>query len=317
MLKSDLEACSIEIKELKQRLDHSSRCKVFSPPCEVCGALKGKLLYAIKENSKLKQEVAYLFSHLERTIVSEQMIEDDLSQVEESATKSTYKLGVGFERCEDKGEKSPPKFVPSSNYHKEEEALKPIKTQYPSNPKPSFNPMRGVKKNTPNLGEEVYICIFCGCAGHSDGFCFQRKRMEKSPVDYARNSYHDEFLDFLPRFSSRALSHFSHGPNHRSYAFGSQESGFVPRCFGVDPRSHHGVHPLHRLGFPDRGVYSHFEPSHFDGPCFPCHGSRPTHSNGEAQRMVKTSSGRMVKCWIPKIFLTNPNIEPSTFSHSM
>jgi hypothetical protein len=25
----------------------------------------------------------------------------------------------------------------------------------------------------------------------------------------------------------------------------------------------------------------------------------------------------MVKCWIPKIFLTNPNTEPSTFSHSM
>jgi hypothetical protein len=31
MLKSDLESCSIEIKELKQRLDHSSHYKVFSP----------------------------------------------------------------------------------------------------------------------------------------------------------------------------------------------------------------------------------------------------------------------------------------------
>jgi hypothetical protein len=31
------------------------------------------------------------------------MIEDDLSRVEESATKSTYKLGVGFERCEKEG----------------------------------------------------------------------------------------------------------------------------------------------------------------------------------------------------------------------
>jgi hypothetical protein len=31
------------------------------------------------------------------------MIEEDLSWVEESATKSTYRLGVGFERCEDKG----------------------------------------------------------------------------------------------------------------------------------------------------------------------------------------------------------------------
>jgi hypothetical protein len=53
-------------------------------------------------------------------MVSEKMIEDDLSHVEESAIKSTYKLGVGFERCEDKGEKSAPKFVPSSNYQKEE-----------------------------------------------------------------------------------------------------------------------------------------------------------------------------------------------------
>jgi hypothetical protein len=41
-------------------------------------------------------------------VVSEKMIEDDLSHVEESATKSTYKLGVSFERCEDKGVKSAP-----------------------------------------------------------------------------------------------------------------------------------------------------------------------------------------------------------------
>jgi hypothetical protein len=40
MLKSDLEACSIEIKELKQILDHSSCCKVFSPPCEVLVLLR-------------------------------------------------------------------------------------------------------------------------------------------------------------------------------------------------------------------------------------------------------------------------------------
>jgi hypothetical protein len=72
--------------------------------------------------------------------LSEKIIEGDLSRVEERATKSTYKLGVGFERCEDKGEMSAPKFVPSSNYHKEVEALKPTKTNYPSNPKPSFNP---------------------------------------------------------------------------------------------------------------------------------------------------------------------------------
>jgi hypothetical protein len=58
--------------------------------------LKGKLFYATKENIELKQEVAYLTSHLERIVVSEKLIEDDLSRVEESANKSTYKLGVGF-----------------------------------------------------------------------------------------------------------------------------------------------------------------------------------------------------------------------------
>jgi hypothetical protein len=68
-----------------------------------------------------------LTPRLQKTALSKKMIEDDLSRVEESATKSTYKLGVGFERCEDKGERSATKFVPSSNYHKEEEALKPTK----------------------------------------------------------------------------------------------------------------------------------------------------------------------------------------------
>jgi hypothetical protein len=68
-----------------------------------------------------------LTARLEKTILSEKIIEEDLSQVEESATKSTYKLGIEFERCETKDEKSAPKFVPSSSYHKEEEALKPTK----------------------------------------------------------------------------------------------------------------------------------------------------------------------------------------------
>jgi hypothetical protein len=66
--------------------------------------LKGKLFHATKENIELKQEVAYLTSRLDRTVVSEKMIEDDLSRVEESATKSTYKFGVGFEGCENKEE---------------------------------------------------------------------------------------------------------------------------------------------------------------------------------------------------------------------
>jgi hypothetical protein len=40
---------------------------------------------------------------LEEPILSEKIIEDDLSRVEECANKSTYKLGIGFERCKKKG----------------------------------------------------------------------------------------------------------------------------------------------------------------------------------------------------------------------
>jgi hypothetical protein len=132
-------------------------------------------------------------------------------------------------RCEDKSEKIAPKFVPTSNYHKEEETIKSSKTHYPSSPKPSFNPKREVRKETPKPREDAFVCMFCGSAGHLDEFCFCRKRIEKMRFDYARNSYRDEFSDFypcshshsLPRTSFCALSHFSHGPNHRSYGFAS------------------------------------------------------------------------------------------------
>jgi hypothetical protein len=170
---------AVEIKNLKCQIDRSSRYSVLSPPCDVCGSLKGKLFHTTKENTKLKREVAYLSAHLEKTWLSEKIIEDDLSQVEYSATKSTYKLGVGFEKCENKGKKSAPKFIPSSNYHKEEEALKPTKTHYPSNLKPSFNPKRAVRKETPKLRDKAFVSMFYDHASHLDDFCFRRMRIEK------------------------------------------------------------------------------------------------------------------------------------------
>jgi hypothetical protein len=161
--------------------------------------------------------------------MNEKLIEDSLSRVEKSATKSTYKLDVVFDRCKDKREKSVPKFIPSSTYHQEEKTIKSTKAHYSSNPNHSFNPKREVRKEIPKLREEAFICIFCGRVGHLDEFCFCCKRIEKMRFDYARNSYRDEFLDFLPRSyshalpctSSHALPQFSHGPNHRSYDFGS------------------------------------------------------------------------------------------------
>jgi hypothetical protein len=82
LLRSDLEACAVEIKDLKHQIAHSSRYTILSPLCDVCGSLKGKLFHATKENTELKQEIAYLTSHLERIVVSEKLIEDDLSRVE-------------------------------------------------------------------------------------------------------------------------------------------------------------------------------------------------------------------------------------------
>jgi hypothetical protein len=180
LLRSDLEATAIDFKDLKDKLHHSSRYTVLSPLSEPCVSLKGKLFHAIKENTELQLEVAYLTVHLEKTILSEKMIEEDWSRVEESATKSTYRLGVGFERFEDKGEKSASKFILSSTDHKEEATIKPTKAHYPSNPKPSFNPKREARKEIPRPREEAFVCMFCGYADHLDEFASGIRELRES-----------------------------------------------------------------------------------------------------------------------------------------
>jgi hypothetical protein len=125
------------------------------------------------------------------------------------------------------------------------------------------------------------------------------------------------FSRALPHTSSCALPQFAHGPNHRSYGFGLRENCFEPRRFGYGPRPHRGDCFPRRPYFSTGGSIPHLELRHLDGPRFPRHGSRPTRPSGEVQSTVKTSSGRMVKCWISKIYLTNPSMEPSTPSHPM
>jgi hypothetical protein len=70
----------------------------------------------------------------------------------------------------------------------------------------------------------------------------------------------------------------------------------VSSRFDYGPRSHHGDRFPCRHDFPAGGSYTRFEPRHLDGPHFPRRGSRPTSSNGEVQKTVKTSSGLMVNC---------------------
>jgi hypothetical protein len=54
VLRSDLEVAVIEIKDLNNKLDHSSCYTVLSPPCEACISLKSKLLHATKEKTVLQ-----------------------------------------------------------------------------------------------------------------------------------------------------------------------------------------------------------------------------------------------------------------------
>jgi hypothetical protein len=53
LLRSDLEAAAVEIKDLKHKFDHSSSYTVLSPPCEACVSLKDKFFHATKENIEL------------------------------------------------------------------------------------------------------------------------------------------------------------------------------------------------------------------------------------------------------------------------
>jgi hypothetical protein len=96
LFRSNLEVAAVEVKDLTHKLDYSSRYTILSPPCEACVSLKGKLFHATKENPELQQGVTYLTVCLEKTILSEKMIEEDLSLVDERATKSTNRLGLGL-----------------------------------------------------------------------------------------------------------------------------------------------------------------------------------------------------------------------------
>jgi hypothetical protein len=51
LLRSDLELSVVKIKDLKCQIDHSSHYSVLSPPCNVCGSLKGNFSMIPKRTS--------------------------------------------------------------------------------------------------------------------------------------------------------------------------------------------------------------------------------------------------------------------------
>jgi hypothetical protein len=91
----------------------------------------------------------------------------------------------------------------------------------------------------------------------------------------------------------------------------------VPRHFGYGSRPHHSDRFPRRPNFSTGGSHTHFDPRHLDDPHFPHRGSRSTRPSGEVLKTVKTFLDHMVKCWISKIYLTNPSTEASTSSHPM
>jgi hypothetical protein len=297
--------------DLKYKLDHSSRYTVLSPPCEVCVSLKGKLVYATKENTELQQKVTYLIAHLEKTILSEKMIEKDLSRVEESTTKSTYRLSVGIERCENKGEKSALKFILSFTYHKEEATIKPTKTHYPSNTKPSFNPKREISKETSSRERKLLFICFVTALVTWMRFASDARELRGGVLSMLET--HIVMSSLISRLILTLIIRLAFilglrltllhelFPSslmypHHSYGFDPRENRIKARRFGYGSRPRRGDHFSRRSGFPAGESYTHFEPRHLDGPHFSRRGSHPTQPNGEVERIVKTSSGRVVKC---------------------
>jgi hypothetical protein len=92
--KLELYAHSLNVQKPKTKLLEKSYVSITSSPCKVCVSLKGKLVHAINENNLLTQDVAYLTSWLERTKLSEKMIEEDLSRVDECVTHAIHKLDL-------------------------------------------------------------------------------------------------------------------------------------------------------------------------------------------------------------------------------
>jgi hypothetical protein len=159
VLRSDLEVAAIEIKDLKHKLDLPSRYIVLSPPCEACVPLKGKLFHAIKENTELQKEVAYLTARLEKTVLSEKMIEEDLSRVEESAIKFTYRLGVGLRDVRRRVRRVLSSlFLPPPNTKRKQQSIQPKPITHPIQSHPSTQ--REKKGKKPLSRERKLLCAY-------------------------------------------------------------------------------------------------------------------------------------------------------------
>jgi hypothetical protein len=308
LLRSDLVAAAIKIKDLKHKLDHFSCYTVLSPPCEACLSLKGKLFHATKENTELQQEVAYLTAHFEKNILSEKMIEEDLSRVEESVTKSTYKLGVGFERCEVWRVLS--SLFPAPPITKRKQQSNPLNlTTHPT--QSHHSTLREKWGNKPPSRERKHLfACFVAVQFTWMSFTSDARGLRGDALIMPETHIVMSFLIFRLALSLALCLTLL-----LVLCLSSLMDLIIARMVLVHERTTLSLdvlitaHVLIVVIVSRVGLFFLLE-----GPRFPRRGSCLTQPSGEVQRTVKTSSDRMVKCWISKIYLTNPSTESSTFS---
>jgi hypothetical protein len=100
-----------------------------------------------------------LTARLEKTVLSEKMIEEDLSWVEESATMSTYRLGVGFERCEKMRRVLLSLFLAPATIKKRKHSNQPKPITHPIQSHPSTQREKQGKKSLSQERKLLFACF--------------------------------------------------------------------------------------------------------------------------------------------------------------
>jgi hypothetical protein len=160
LLRSNLEAAAIEIKDLKHKLDHSSRYTILSPPYEACVSLMGKLLHATKENTELQQEVAYVTARLEKTTLSEKMIEENLSGLRrvQLSPYTDWVLGLRGVRIRVK-RVLPSLFLAPPTTKRKQQSNPPKLTTHPTQSHPSTQREKQGKKPPSRERKYLFACF--------------------------------------------------------------------------------------------------------------------------------------------------------------
>jgi hypothetical protein len=176
-----------------------------------------------------------LITCLEKTVLSEKMIEEDLSRVKESAIKSTYKLILALRGVRTRVKRVLPCLSLAPPTTKRKKQSNP--------PKPTIHPIQSHPSTTK-------MSFASGVRGLRGGALSILETHIMSSLIFHL------VLTLVPCLTLLLmLCLISLMDSHCSNGFGSRENHFVPRRFGYGPRPHHGGHTPRRPGFPARGSH--------------------------------------------------------------